>query len=38
MTKFKDFGSEDTGQKEEISFKIHGEEFFAVQSYKEKFS
>ena len=28
MTKFKDFGSEDNGQKEEISFKIHGEEFF----------
>ena len=28
MTKFKDFGSEDTGEKEPVAFKIHGEEFF----------
>ena len=28
MTKFRDFGSEDTGEKEPVSFKIHGEEFF----------
>jgi hypothetical protein len=27
MTKFKDFGSEDSGEKESVSFKIHGEEF-----------
>ena len=28
MTKFKDFGSNDAGEKESVSFKIHGEEFF----------
>ena len=28
MTKFRDFGSDDTGEKEPVSFKIHGEEFF----------
>ena len=28
MTKFKDFGSDDTGEKEPVAFKIHGEEFF----------
>lgn len=27
MTKFRDFGSDDTGEKEPVSFKIHGEEF-----------
>jgi hypothetical protein len=27
MTKFRDFGSDDTGEKESVSFKIHGEEF-----------
>ena len=27
MTKFKDFGSEDSGEKESVSFKIYGEEF-----------
>jgi hypothetical protein len=28
MTKFRDFGSNDSGEKEPVSFKIHGEEFY----------
>ena len=28
MTKFRDFGSDDSGEKEPVSFKIHGEEFY----------